>query len=430
MMRRVSRAVFLSFPLLIGCGQETELREPGSLSAGASAYEQVSRSDDGVSLAGYDDMLGSVAPPVMRRTPPVEGRSEPRLLAIRPLPPVADATPLLKPLPPVSSESQVASHPSLRRLPAVTEATESDAAIAARWSEAIGALGSVEEQARTAIRHGYDLAQKGALYSARAEFLEALRAIAGSLDAHYGGDRHTDALLSGLQALKEADDFAVVGGRLEGAVNVAATVAVHRSKVVSKDEARHLSHVLAMQRYYTFAQPKFTVATGGATVGAEALYGLGKVHMAFGSASNRAKRMHGPKAIAFLSAALTVDPRHAMAANELGVLYARLGKWQEARHALQQSVAVQPVPGVWQNLAVVHEQLGETQLALQARQQIALAAAGSPPLEETGPVRWVSPETFAASGGPATASPVPADPPMPATPRTAQRTESKFRWPW
>jgi uncharacterized protein HemY len=45
---------------------------------------------------------------------------------------------------------------------------------------------------------------------------------------------------------------------------------------------------------------------------------------------------------------------------------ARFGKLQEARAALQHSVALNPLPETWQNLSVVHQRLGEAELAAQS----------------------------------------------------------------
>jgi tetratricopeptide (TPR) repeat protein len=296
-----------------------------------------------------------------------------------------------------------------------------------RWAAASDGLAGVEQQARGAIRQGYDLAQKGALYSARAEFLEALRAVAAALDSHYGDAQHTDALLAATRALKEADDFAEASTRLESTVSVAAIRATHRTKVLS-GEAGRVSPLLAMQQYYAFARSEFTTASGGAPIAAEALYGLGKVYMAFGEPSGAAERMHGPKAMTFLAAALTVDPLHAPAANELGVLYARAGKWHEARQALEQSLAARPAAESWHNLAVVYDRLGDAPLAAQARRQAQLAAAPNRELAAT--VQWVDPVTFAAGNAhPAHAA---AGGSRAETPpeRTATRWLPELRWPW
>ena len=254
------------------------------------------------------------------------------------------------------------------------------------------------EQSHVAIENGYRLAEKGALYSARAEFLESLRGIALGLDAHFGESVHTDSLLAGLRSLKEADDFAATGDRLESPVDVEVVAAAHRTgpHVLASGEE---SSVLAMQKYYAFTQDRIVVAAGGSPVAAEALYGLGKVCMALAEQRDSSELMPGPKAMVYLGATLSVNPSHAMAANELGVLYARLGKLHEARQVLQQSVASRPLSASWQNLAVVHRRLGETALADQTHvhsQSLVFSGAGNS--APRGTVQWVAPAAFAAVG--------------------------------
>jgi hypothetical protein len=100
-------------------------------------------------------------------------------------------------------------------------------------------------------------------------------------------------------------------------------------------------------------------------------------------------------------AAMLVDPQNHLAANELGVLLARYEQWQEAKRVFLHSVAANPLPQTWHNLAVVHERLGEPSLAAQARFELNQVARQNPQaaLPSRGPeVRWLSPAEFAATG--------------------------------
>jgi hypothetical protein len=69
---------------------------------------------------------------------------------------------------------------------------------------------------------------------------------------------------------------------------------------------------------------------------------------------------------------------------------------------LLHSVQVHPHVEGWQNLAVVHSRLGETDLAQQAQREGQLLASRTAPTPAASNemVRWVDPQTFAASGGP------------------------------
>ena len=88
------------------------------------------------------------------------------------------------------------------------------------------------------------------------------------------------------------------------------------------------------------------------------------------------------------------------AANELGVLFARYGQLPDARRLLVYSVTVHPHAEGWQNLAVVHSRLGETDLAKRAEHEHqALVHSVQVAGQAAGMVRWVDTQTFAAAGG-------------------------------
>jgi tetratricopeptide (TPR) repeat protein len=118
-----------------------------------------------------------------------------------------------------------------------------------------------------------------------------------------------------------------------------------------------------------------------------------------------------PKAIALQQAAVLVDPKNYMAANELGVLLARYGAWEDARLLFQHSLAISPRPETWRNLATACEKLGAKQEADRAHRQherLARAAREDAPGAPTaGPggavsmVYWVDPVAFA-GGSPGT----------------------------
>ncbi len=62
-----------------------------------------------------------------------------------------------------------------------------------------------------------------------------------------------------------------------------------------------------------------------------------------------------------------------MAANELGVIYARQGKNEHAKLALQHSASIAAHPGTWRNLAAIHQVLGESQFAQLATRESQLS---------------------------------------------------------
>lgn len=266
-----------------------------------------------------------------------------------------------------------------------------------------GQLAAVAAQVDALLDRGFALAEKGALYSARSEFFQALQVVGRSLDARIGRAGYTRALNEGLVALREAQDFSGSGSPARADVDVAAVIARHRTGVC-KQQAANLTSVAAMQHYFAYAEERLTLACGGSPAASRACYGLGKVYAALAEQSPTEK-LNSPRAMIFHQIATRVDPANYRAANELGVLLARFGQLPEARRALQQSVVVHPLPETWHNLMVVHQRLGEHDLAQRARNELALAqqsqSAGSlnagMPAQPV--VQWVDPSTFAQNAG-------------------------------
>jgi hypothetical protein len=226
--------------------------------------------------------------------------------------------------------------------------------------------------------------------------------ISQALDASHGAREHSQALAAGLRALDESDDFAPRGARLEADLDIAILIPAHRTPVLKDAVHEDVSPLVARQRYYTYAQQQLAIAGGGERAGSMALYGLGKVHSALISQKIGGSSTDGPKAMAFHQAALLSNSDNYMAANELGVMLARYGELHSARGLFLHSVSLQPQASVWNNLAVVHERLGEASLAHAARQEAAMLArsAESPQGDHDASrpnVVWTDPATFARS---------------------------------
>jgi hypothetical protein len=265
-------------------------------------------------------------------------------------------------------------------------------------------LQPVGDQAIVKTRTAYRMAQRGMLFAARDEVTGAMHMLAQALDAHHGTTAHSSALSAGMIALREAADFAPPPGRDAAAIRVGEIARTHRTPVL--DASATVPPIVAQQYYYSFAQQQLAFAGGGQPAASQSLYTLGRIQAALASQPSAAP-LHGPGAIVFHQAALVVDSRNYLAANELGVLLARYGQLAGAKQALVHSVTTRPHAEGWHNLAVVHERLGEADLARLARseQQLLARGAAAPPAAPTGQVQWVDTQTFAASGAADTAWP-------------------------
>ena len=287
------------------------------------------------------------------------------------------------------------------------------------------ALANVVRQAETHTRRGLELGSRRAYFSARAEFIQSLKLLAGALDAEQKVDRHSQALAAGLRALGESDDFVAGESRLSADLNVAAIAAVHRTPVV-RDAPQGITPLMAQHEYYSYAQQQLGESVEGQPAGSAALSGLGKLYSVMAGDRSVELAAAEPKALTLHQAALVADANNATAANELGVLLARFGRYDDARAWLQHSVALAPEPATWHNLAVVHQQLGQPALAEQARRhQLALQPAGQPN-SRLPEVRWVSTQEFGGAQG-AAAPATPSNQPSTPGPRMSQTAAPKER---
>jgi tetratricopeptide (TPR) repeat protein len=258
------------------------------------------------------------------------------------------------------------------------------------------AMQAVSERAIAITENAGRLADRGAFYSARSEFIQALRVVTQALDAQAGDSTHSQALSEGLRALNEADDFAPQGSKLEADLNLASILASHRTPVLKEADTTSLTPLTALQQYYGFAQARLAQAGGHEPAASHALFGMGRLTTVLAERSPDDRRLHAPKAMALFQAALAVDGRNHRAAQELGVLYAQFGQLEDARRLLVISVNLSPRKETWHNLAIVHERLGEADLARKARYELELAArGGAPQLAANGiNVQWVDPAKF------------------------------------
>lgn len=260
----------------------------------------------------------------------------------------------------------------------------------------------VTQRADERVRRGFKLAERGAVYSARREFLAALQLVAQANDVQNGTTFFTQAMGSGLTALKEARDFSRQD-TLATPIDVARVVRGHRTPILKSGS--NVSPLAAAQRYYNYGQEQLSAAAATDPAGSMALYGLGRSVLGLRNQDARSLDK-AAQAMAFYQAALMSDAKNFRAANELGVLMCDNGNLQQARDLFRHSAAASPQATTWMNLASVHVRLGEPDLAVQAKVQAeALAKTGRTGANPI--VHCVDPDTFVRTR-PASDSPPPA----------------------
>ena len=264
------------------------------------------------------------------------------------------------------------------------------------------ALATVARRADQLVDHGTRLAERRAYFSARSEFLEALSLMAQALDMDRGEQVHSASLAEGLRALEEAQDFVAYGSKLEADLDVTQIAKAHRTPVLEGTD-EPIAPLSALQQYYSFAQRKLAVAAGQQPAASRALYALGKLQTAM-AREPLGGTSYEARAMVFHQAALAADQANAGSANEFGVLLARCGQYEDAKRVLLQSLSLQQSAEVWHNLAVVHDALGEHDLAASARYELKLrqdkdssdAPSGA---SEQPAVQWMEPTEFARRSG-------------------------------
>jgi tetratricopeptide (TPR) repeat protein len=204
------------------------------------------------------------------------------------------------------------------------------------------------------LSRAFDLAQRGATYSANSEFHEVLSLCALELDAREGTTSHRDALRQGLVALDEADEIS--GQRIDwsNAAEVRLATAGHLTPVLHGNVPPGADSIQVVQLYYSFAEERFAYACQGLPGASVAYYGLARTYVQPGARYEHA----AGKSAMLQRVALRVAPQNVLAGNELGVLLAQHGHLDEAESLFKQCVATDASPEAWQNLATVHARKG------------------------------------------------------------------------
>jgi tetratricopeptide (TPR) repeat protein len=305
-----------------------------------------------------------------------------------------------------TAEAEQASLPAAYVGRPASAAVPQAAVVAAPTIDSSAALRQVDER----NRNGAASFAKGAWFTARVEFGDALNRLAAALDAREKSSHRTTALAAGLTALNEAEAFT---GRGPALANASTVLASHKTAPFVGPFAADVAPAVLHDAYLKFAVERLTESVAGSDAGSVALHGLGKVHNSAGTAIVDGRS----KAHAFYAAALAVGPGNFLAANDLAVLLADEGRLEQARDLLHDGLRRSPQPAMWNNLAVVNDRLGRPDLAQLARQESAMlerrgaAAPGS--VLPTHNVAWLDPRSFAATSR--TGAEVAAPPPTAAT---------------
>lgn len=242
------------------------------------------------------------------------------------------------------------------------------------------------------IEYGKSLARRGATFGAQKEFQSALRLVAQAIDYKNNSRELTSRLSSAFLALREADDFYFAQSEHEGIVDVLTIGKRHDSDILTEEMLSQMTPVDAMQAYYNYVQDQFIVCGGKTVVAGEALYCLGKLFVVKSKSVVDGSQLDNAKAIVHHRSAIGCDSRNYKSANELAVLLAKAGRMKQAKNLLVHSLKVKQIPRAWENLAFIHQQLGEAKLAELAFTEFQRTLEAPP---ATNQIQWIAPDQFA-----------------------------------
>ena len=280
--------------------------------------------------------------------------------------------------------------------------TANENAIVATSGQAPAALAypatksELTNQLLPAVQRGYNLAQHGAFFAARTEFIQVLRRVAQAKDAGLSSDDHARALAAGLRALDEADDFVPQGVQLEAELDVRKVASSHRTPVL-RDYPEEVLPQEAVVLYHSYAQQELLIAASGEQAGSMALYGLGKVYARLAERRDDDVQ-YTRSAMTMYSAALDACPDNHMAANEMGVILCRTGHAAEAVDRFTRAIDLAPNATAYHNLAVAQQKLGMSGQAAaneQESQRMAAIDRSNGVVSKRAGVQWVSPAEMA-----------------------------------
>jgi|GEM_PF-2727186 len=278
-------------------------------------------------------------------------------------------------------------------------------------------LERIAQKADAHSKYGFELASRKAYFCARSEFIKALRVVAQGLDVEHRTNKHSRALMCGLVAVKEADDFLPKGTKLEANLNLEGIVGSHCTPVLKDAEVKALTPLEAIRAYFTFAQEQLGTAVQPEMAGSMALHGLGKLHASLATNSKElTMQATEAKAMTFFQASLVANPRNELSANDLGVLLAKCGRYKNAKAMLEHSLLCNEKPSTWGNLAFVYKCLNKNEsarlaIARSRNLQSGPSGVGRKSTADKSPtpyVQWVSPDNFAQTYAQSPGTPPPA----------------------
>lgn len=294
---------------------------------------------------------------------------------------------------------------------------------------------SVGQELRDHLTSCDDLLRRSAVLSAREEVLKGLRTLYRTLDLRNGSWYSEPGLDQALAAFDEEADFHQSRRDPSRSSNSELIVEAHATQALKKTDLKNVSPELAAQHYRAYAKQQLIEASQGHPWAADMLYALGKTYDRQAEKSVDDSVMLRNQAVVCYQAALSVAPRHADGANQLGYALLKLDRVDEAHIAITRSIQIQPGSEAWNNLAEVYRRKGDANSEAYAINQATAIKSQMPGAEQKSVPEVVqldpqtfasiSPSNYAMPSAQIAAVPRPVNPQSPVQPASAVEPKSK-----
>lgn len=207
-----------------------------------------------------------------------------------------------------------------------------------------------------------ELTRRGVFASAREEAQAALLQLTRHLDQLSNRFVSEPCLQAAQTAMREAECFTDAISAIDPDV-LRQISDSHITPILKQSEVQAASPLTLSQHYYQYAEGKLVEASQGHPWYSEILYGLGRAYQAEAElAQGQPKQLLLSKALVYYQAAVTILPKNALAANQLGYVLLQLDRPAEAQEVLIASVDIHPDSPALQNLAEASRRLGDRRL--------------------------------------------------------------------
>ena len=217
----------------------------------------------------------------------------------------------------------------------------------------------VEAKAREQVRYGQSLARRQAFFASREELIRALLLIASSYRTESGAHAYPRSLTQALVALDEVSELMSFTSDTNSP-QLQQTLLSHQTQLLAPQDIQTITPMKAIGIYSSFAQAQIEQAIGMSAAGSEALHALGRLESIVPETNLNHARAKQTKTLVFYRAAININPSNTICANDLGVFLYKMGRLQEAEHALKTSLKSAQTRLTWNNLSSVHNQLAAT----------------------------------------------------------------------